>query len=360
MSYLKFRKAFKKNLLIVLFTSLIFSISCTDKDEYSDKAFKNLEPVSLNIHKSKLLVPSGFDYTESGLLTIESKLDSNQFKIFASGENEQILSFGKSGSGPGEFSGMIQQPVSTTLKSNSQFYDWSKKRLSVYDLSLLKDGMVQRSIEKEYVLPPELMLAQYSAFINDSTVVSSGGLDKGYISFTDVNTDESNYFDPIDFDLSSYDYREKSYLYESFFGVNNKEELIAVASKFMPEMHIINYDGEIIAKKEMSSPNNIDLNKLKDIENMKIHFYGLSVSEEYIFATYVGKSVTEMDEIIKNNEFQNVDLLKLYKFDWQGNLIESYQLTGGLFPYLSIDDVNSRLYSMNSISDSTEIVYFNL
>jgi|AntRauTorckE6833_2_1112554.scaffolds.fasta_scaffold29815_2 hypothetical protein len=337
-------------------------ISCNKVDvapEASYEPSKKVQPISVNVQGVELLVPSAFDILESGLLIIESDLDSEKFKFFDANKYQFLGAFGVSGRGPDEYSTRIHQPVSTTTGGNTQLFDWSQKRIQVFDISVGDDGKFNYSKNKEYILPPELMLSQYSAFINDSIVVSSGGLSSGYISFTNVDTDQTEYFNPLDYDLSDYEFREKSYLFESFFGVNNEDELIAVASKFMPELHIVNFEGDIVAKADLPF-DDVNLAMLQDIENMEAHFYGITTSDKYIYASYVGKSIQAMNEIIDKNEFQDVDLIKLYKFDWEGNLVDSFVLSGGLYHYLAIDESNSQLYSINTLSPSSEVVYFEM
>lgn len=360
MSHLRINEfRIQKGFFPILLLFLVASCGKIDHvNEATYEATKQLHPNSVDVQETELLVPSGLDVLESGLLVIESNLDSSKFKFFNSDEYQLIGSFGVSGRGPEEYSEIIQQPVSTTIAEKTQLYDWVKKRLQVFTTSVSDDGTIVYSKSDEYILPPELMLSQYSAFINDSTVVSSGGLSNGYISFTNVNTDKTTYFNPLEYDLSEYGYREKSYLFESFFGVNNEKKLIAVASKFIPEFHIVNFEGEIVAKTDL--PSDVELGKLQDIENMKANFYGVTASANYVYASYVGKSLNEMNEMIDNNEFQEVDLIKLYKFDWEGNLVDSFILTGGLYRYLSIDEDNNRLYSINSISSNPEVVYFEV
>tara|TARA_R100000908_G_scaffold59878_2_gene36803 strand:- start:40314 stop:41399 length:1086 start_codon:yes stop_codon:yes gene_type:complete len=359
-SYLPVNK-FRINKGILSIFLLFLVASCgkiDDVNEATYEATKQLHPNVVEVQDTELLVPSGLDVLESGLLVIESNLDSGKFKFFNLDEYQMMESFGVSGRGPDEYSEMIQHPVSTTFTGNTQLYDWVKKRIQVFTTSVSDDGKMVYSKSDEYILPPELMLSQYSAFINDTTVVSSGGLSNGYISFTNVNTDQTTYFNPLKYDLSEYEYREKSYLFESFFGVNNEKELIAVASKYMPELHIVNFEGEMVAKTDL--PSDVELGKLQDIENMEANFYGVTASANYVYASYVGKSLNEMDEVIDNNEFQDVDLIKLYKFDWEGNLVDSFILTGGLYRYLSVDEDNNRLYSINSISPNPEVVYFEM
>jgi len=341
---------------------LFLVISCNKVDNSNKANFepkKELHPNIINVLGSELLVPSGLGVLKSGLLIIENELQSNKFKFFDFDQYQLMGAFGTSGRGPDEYSESITQPVSTTITDKIQLFDWIKKRLQVYDISVNDHyGEVAHTKINEYILPPELMLSQYSAFINDSTVVSSGGLSSGYISFTNVKTDQTNYFNPLDYDLSEYGHREKSYLFESFFAVNNEKELLAVASKFMPELHIVNFEGDIVTKTTL--PSDVDLTKLKDIENMKVNFYGVATSDQYIYTSYIGKTMNEMDVVLENTEFQDVDLIQLYKFDWNGNFIESFILKGGLYHYLSIDENNKRLYSINTISPDYEVVYFEM
>lgn len=350
----------KRAIHSILLLFLVLSCYKTDNsNQVNFEAEKQLHPNTINVSGSELLVPSGLDVLESGLLIIESDLDSSKFKFFDFDQYQLQEAFGISGRGPDEYSEIISQPVSNTITDKLQLYDWVKKRLQVFDIPVndLDEEVFQTKIN-EYVLPPELMLSQYSSFINDTTVVSSGGLSNGYISFTNTITDQTEYFNPLDYDLSEYGQREKRYLFESFFAVNNEKQRIAVASKYMPELHIVNFDGEILEKTKL--PSDVDFSKIQDIGNIKTNFHEVTTSDQYIYASYVGKSMNEMDEILDSTEFQDVDLIQLYKFDWDGNFIESFILKGGLYRNLSIDENNKRLYSINTISPNYEVVYFEM
>ncbi|MDR9419958.1 BF3164 family lipoprotein [Gracilimonas sp.] len=207
-----------------------------------------------------------------------------------------------------------------------------------------------------YILPPQLMLSQNAAFINDTTIISSGGLTKGLVAFTNTNSDKSEYINPLKYDLEELNEKEKGYLFESVVAVNADKKLIAIAPRFVPELFIINFDGELISSYAL--PENFDLNQFDDIANKKGIFYGVAATDEYIYVAHVGKTLNEMSAIIEEEDYNDVNFTNLYLFDWEGEFIESYQLLGGSYRSIYVDEVNNRVFSLDLLTSS--IVYIEL
>ncbi len=343
---------------LILIAVIIVGVACTDeKPKISYNYTKSLEPHEVIVKGAEVLQPTGFDVLNSGLLIIESRLDSNKFKIFDLDNYQLMTSFGKGGNGPDEFSQIIQPFVSTTRKDRVQIFDWSNKRIDRYNIGYEMNQLTY-SKSGEFTLPPQLMLSQKSLFINDTTIISSGGLTNGLISFTNTNNDSSEYFNPLNYDLDKLEVREKGYLFESDIAVNFKKKLIAIAPRFIPVLYITNFEGEQITSHTLMDTEDFDLNKFDDIVNKKGVFYGVSVSDDYIYAAYVGKTLTEMDAIIDNNDYNDINFTKLYMFNWEGEFLKSYKLLGGSYRSFSIDETNNRIYSLDLLS--LDIVYFEM
>lgn len=341
---------------LILTSVILISLSCANEEpKISYDATKSLEPYEVNVQGAEIMNPTGFVVTDYVLMIEENKQDSNKFKFFDLDNYRFVASFGKGGNGPDEFSRIIQPYVSTTCKDRIQIFDWSNKRLDIYDVN---DSGHEMSYSKsiEYTLPPQLMLSQASAFINDSTIITSSGLVNGLLAFTNINNDESTYFNPFNYDLSNFNAREKRYLFESDIAVNNEDKLIAIAPRFIPHLYIINFEGEQITKHVISEA--FDLNNLKDIGNKKGIFYGVAATNEHVFAAYVGKSLNEMDVLIDSKDDADIKFTYLYKFNWEGEFLNSYQLLGGSCRSFSIDEANKKIYSQDLLT--SKIVYFEM
>ena len=344
------------NLSLLLTFIVLIGISCANEEpKISYDVTKSLEPHEVNVQGAEILNPTGFVVTDFALMIEESKQDSSKFRFFDINNYQFLTSFGKDGNGPDEFSRIIQPYISTTQKDRIQIFDWSNKRLDIYDVNG-NGHEISYSKSIEYTLPPQLMLSQASAFINDSTIVTSSGLVNGLLAFTNINNDESTYFNPLNYDLSNFNAREKRFLFISDIAINNEEKLIAIAPRFIPHLYIINFEGEQIAKHVISEA--FDLNNLKDIGNKKGIFYGVAATNEHVFAAYVGKSLNEMDVLIDSKDDADIKFTYLYKFNWEGEFLNSYQLLGGSYRSFSIDEANKKIYSQDLLT--SKIVYFEM
>lgn len=340
---------------------ILTMISCIDNTGInSDSSHIILHPEAESRIDKEVLDPSHFSIQDSILVVIEEDLENNKFKLFSINENHNLLtSFGNQGNGPNEFSGSITQPISDASNQSLTIFDWINKRLQLFELKKNKEIFIINKIE-EYILPPSLLLAQKAGFINDSTVITVGGSSNGWVSFVNTKSDLINYFDYDKYEISKVDNpRKRSYFYDSNVSINSTKKLIAVAPRFVPELYIIDFEGNLLSENPLKL--NFTLDTDADIEEVTSYFQGITSSEKYIFASYYGKSISEVDDIIENNQHQEIDITEIKVFDWNGDYIKTYRLVGGIYPQIAVDKLNTKLYSINPItSDTSGIVYFNL
>lgn len=148
---------------MILLTMIIVNVSCEneaiEKTKISYTATRSLEPHKVTLQGAEIFYPSGIDVLDSNLLIIDSSVDSGKFKIFDLDNFHLVASFGIGGNGPDEFSHIIQQPVSSTERDRVQIFDWSNKRLDIYNIGSETNEFTYSKVG-EFTLPPQLMLSQ--------------------------------------------------------------------------------------------------------------------------------------------------------------------------------------------------------
>lgn len=344
---------------LLAFTIILFS--CDDvkiSKNISYNTSKELKPILISPPNDEIIYPRGFSVIKSNLIVLDPKLETEKIKVFDNHDFKLLTSFGNEGNGLSEYSSNTPQPISIYPNVDIQVFDWVKKRIDLYELDSNGNELVA-TINNDYTLPPSLMLAQKSAFINDTTVLSSGGMGSGFIALTNTYSDKINFFNTIINNTDNYKMNELMILLDCDVSVNTEKQLIAVAPKYFPELFILNFEGEIVKKHTISEYNVVNIGDQKQ-ENRMVFFAGASASSEYIYTTFIGKTFSEIDQEIDENEYNEINLSKVYVFNWDGDFVESYKLSGGFYNSLSIDEKNKKIYSLNDASPARDIVYFDL
>lgn len=355
-----------KNKNILILCLVIITLSFCNEIEVDDDfpKFKKLEilpPENTELQGKELLNPWAISIVDSVLIVIENGVSRDIITSFSLKNCKIIFSFGSRGRGPNEFSEIIQQPVSVVGKeiTSIQIFDWVNKRLDEYLIDTIND--VANEPLRRYILPPELMLVQRAAFLNDTTVIAMGDIYNNFLAFANTNTDEVSYinFYPIK-DNNNYSNRDVADIYLGDFAINYKQNLIAVASKFIPEILIIDFDGKVIKKITISE---YDLGKIikKPDDDRIIQFHDITVTEEYIYAVHIGKSYSELEKILENNASSQtpVYISEIHIYDWNGKPINKIALKGGYYPFIEIDKQNNRIFSIDLFSQVIDILNFN-
>jgi len=88
-------------------------------------------------------------------------------------------------------------------------------------------------------------------------------------------------------------------------------------------------------------------------ESTNMGFYGVYVTDDFIYASYSGLNHRDYRE-------NNILLNYVAVFDWTGNIKKLYKVEGGLLD-LAVDEVLNRIYIVTKNSEGEEIVgYFNI
>jgi hypothetical protein len=340
---------------------LIFLASCANNESIDKKATneKNLQSDSLVLKGHKILSPSSMSIVDSTLFFVERGVSTDIISYFSLEDFTSLGSFGKRGRGPNEFSQIIQHSVSVyNSKNNSiQLFDWVNKRISFFDISTLINA--KPTPDREYTLPPELMLAQRAAFLDDTTVVASGGIFEGVLAFADVRSDEVTYIDPYNIDSEEHNQRVISSIYKGEFSINYDRGLIAFASNVIPEILLFDFSGKLVHR---IAYNDYDLQEIitSDGDKRDIYFQDINATSSNIYATYIGKNFAQLEKSMNSEDTGNTISTRVIAFNWDGNISKKYNLEDGYFPFIEVDENHDRLFSINRFSPSLDIVYFEM
>lgn len=346
--------------VLILLTPIVF-LSCVGVEkENTPNSIIELNPQQNVAINEQLLSADHFSVIGSSLLIIEEKLEDGKFKFFSTdGKLELKYEFGKSGDGPNEFTNFISQPIQNISSNELSIYDWSSKKLRSYKIDATT-SVFKTTLSKEFTLPPQFMIAQQAAFINDSTIITVSGSSDGLVTFLNTNSGVTSYFNEIEHNISAIENnRSRRAHFDSYVSINYSDKLIAVAPRYLPELYIIDFEGNIVHQYTLEPE--FKVNPSFNQYNDKAYFRDVTSSENYIYAMFYGKSHTELEEIIENVDVKDMSFIKVMVFDWSGNLVKTSLLNGGLYPYISVDKNDSKIYTNNSLSaDNSGIVIFDL
>ena len=339
-------KIWKREFLIsLIILSMIFSACNNDREQIPDKI--EIETLQVNTISDIFLNPKFVAKHGENLLLFENGLSNDFFKIISRNDFSIIDSFGVEGEGPGEFSGTISFPISGTEKNYTSLYDWSKKRVNRISL----DNNKGYKINKSYNLPQELFLSQRATFLNDTTVIASGGIHSGLISFVNTESNSIKYFNPHG-NLTNENMGKRD-IYELFFSefaVNNEKERIVAASNFIPEIFILDYDGKILNKfryEDFDFQNIVE----QSPQERRVYYQSFGATENYFYSVFVDKSGTEMGRILEKNTNPE-KITEVHVFDWNGNLQRKFELDKGYHPYITVDEENGRILSVDRFNNN--------
>ena len=363
-------------LILRLFTSLLIIssfglFSCTKNDSIKtsgeitikDKDFQksvvlDAEPIDqINRH---LLYPQFIHITDSMFIAVESSMKDEIFKVFSLKDFTHLRSFGKRGSGPGEFSKIISNTVQVKDSSKENtigVYNWVEKVIS--NLNMITDQTTNDLAPKtnQYVLPPELMLAQRVAFLNDSTIAAMGGIEDGAIAFASTTTDAVTYAahtSKMDkYELSSRDMRD---LNMGEFAVDKRKDRIVLAMQRFPKIIILDLEGNI--KHVTRFP--LQEHPAEISQKQRTIFYkDVKVTKNYIYAAYIGLNSQEMGKIYDNYISGDFSFsTEIHVFNWDGQPVRKLILRDKFVPFIQLHSSSNRLFAIDQFSDSLSILRF--
>lgn len=356
-------------LFILIFSTYSF-ISCSKSDSeddvyttqfISENSFPDsilLKPVEADDINEHLLYPNVIHIFDSTLVVIEKNIDDEFIKFFSTSDFSPVGNFGSRGEGPNEYSNILHHVVQIRDipgVATSNIFDWQNKRITS-----LKNVISNQTITAnypEYILPPELMLAQRATFLNDSTVIGMGGLSEGILFWADIKTDSVSYL-PFFFKKNeNLSYHEIADLYRGEFAVDKEKKRIVLTTKRFPQFFLLDLNGNL----EKVIQYDVDDDPIiKSEYDRKLYFKDIKISDKYIYLTYLNLSSEEMEYIYKN--YKEVKGEKIYTeihvFNWDGEPIRKLLLEDVFVQFIEIDEKHNRIFAIDTFSEKLPLVYF--
>lgn len=367
---MKFRKLFFRTLLAILIFNAFgcsnrekfiedeyYEIEITNQD-FGKKIFLQGKPVDLiNDH---LLNPKFIHLSDSILISLESDISKGFFKSFSLADYSFLGSYGVRGEGPEEFSNVLSNvaQVYNHRKDNSiSIYDWGRKKLLDLDLVSLAKDDYSFNKRKDYVVPPELLLAQRVTFLNDTTVIAADGIDEGILAFVNIESDSVSYI-PFDLykkriDLSP---RDKRKLNRAVYAVNKPRNRIVTAMLQYPKIILFDMEGDLI--KEINFPLQKNPATKSEIDR-KLFYRDVKVTDAYIYAVYLGLTSQETENIYNNYLNKNSSFsTEVHVFNWEGEPVRKLLLENKFIPFIQVDGINNRIFAIDVFSDYKSVLSF--
>ncbi len=335
-----------------------YIIKSINENSFKEVVTLEAEPASkINSH----LINPGFTFVLDSLLIVyERNVDNGFIKIFSLKDNAYLQGFGKRGRGPKEFSNVLQNFVETTgtksLKA-ATIFDWGNARLVEWNIdSSLNRNLLK--INQSYTLPPKTILAQRAIFINDSTIVGTGGIDKGSMFFANTQNDSIWYSDlipPLSEEIGTQ--KDIAELYRSEFAVNYTKDLIVLSNKWFNQISF--FDTEGTPKKIIKGKGNVLLKENSEM-NRILYYKDMGITEKYIYAVYLNMSYNQMKKARESYDSNGKTYsTEIHVFDWEGNPVRKLIMKDKFLQFIDVDPQNHRIYSLDTFSNSKLIFFEN-
>lgn len=347
-----------KSCFLFLLPVFIILPGCSDnKNGPKDgEAVHTAESESVQGLTNRWLYPTGFGATDTHLIVLEPDASGEMVKILSQGDFTLKHSFGTEGEGPGEFSTFLKNPVSVTGSRHFSLFDWSRKKIWHIDPEQgWEKGADNEPLSAQ--LPPELMLAQKAAFLNDSTIVSSGAPGGGFLSFTHIPSGEVSFFNPLELQAESMGMRTQMYYFESDIAIHFGKKRIAVAPQHLPEIFIVDFTGELLHRHSYSEYNP-EAVAAQESTDRTVFSSNLSAGDEHFYMAGTGLSNAELDMEMDKVQPDELLVSEVKRFTWEGVPAGSMQLKGGFYPFISVLEVQNSILSLDRLSQERDFVSF--
>ncbi|KAF0147909.1 MAG: hypothetical protein FD143_2992 [Ignavibacteria bacterium] len=173
--------------LLLIISSLIYLLTDRSRAKY----FTGTELKATNLELSDSLgLPTNIAYINKALFIIDASpiSNDNQVKVYDPYINKYITSFGKNGSGPGEYTGLWSISQKVNDENILVLYDLVESRITMLQINNLNNVKIDTMITLKEGTPLSPVV------VNDSTIFSNGGsLKKGRYAEYDFNGNLKEY-----------------------------------------------------------------------------------------------------------------------------------------------------------------------
>jgi len=318
-------------LLIFFFLLLIFT-GCN-----KTRSYFQIEPISIDLTllNDTFTYPKSLTIIDTFLIYVDTKEDYF-LHMYDIKNRERKFSGFSIGRGPEE----MLAPSSITVKKNNEFW--------IHDYVLRK--FYQYFIKNEsIILSDKISFSDsrltYPGFIRDNEIIAVNlmGISKGWISKFDTNGTFLEIF--ADFPENEDNIPDQIFMetLQGRLAIKPDRRKVVLACRYTDQIQIYNNDGSLVKNYRTTKPFPpiIDIASTKDgwvmgqTEGTRFSFVGMTVSNEYIYALYSGKTR-------KESELPNYGNYIL-QLDWNGNLVRVIEI-GYSSIYISWSEFDQRLY----------------
>ena len=306
----------------MFFLLIVFGCNNTIEKKVIDES--KIEVQQINLEKIDLpnlgLVPKGCCFVDSFLVVYNAQVNDSIISVYK--DREMVVSFGKIGNGSGEMNMPRFVGKGRTINRYLPIMTGSEYRLYDFQDSNFSEGTMKYLTEK---MPEENMLANYVLYNDDSLMVLNVTGDYQLL-FYDKNNDNSRAVSFIDDKFLGdgvFDMVYATTVFGASYNCNGKYIVIAYYRQKM--IDIVSMSGELLKRLVF---NNYDINKNKfhslgdgnvQVDNDVIRFFtSIMVSDDFFYV------VCQEDTEEMNNNGKTKT--KLYKLDYDGNLLNIYQM----------------------------------
>lgn len=330
-------------LIVFVLPFTFYFLSCKESSDnpYTSSKEIKLRYASEIFLNEELLAPQNICVVDS-IIIIQEEKENGHFHAYNLFTGEKYVDFGLQGNGPEDLNWPTQIGINKT-KDMLTVFDQGSKKLHFYPLNTIRNRNTPSPVQSIKMPSQASRVVQK----NDSLFYFIGTLAKGMYGKWINNKVTDTYLNyPLlkNKDLSS---EENHILFQGHLVMKPDNSSFVYASSRCDLLEIISTENSELQKirsiysyipfyKRNSYKDDIDISIEKNSPN---GFNSISVTDDYIYALYSGRTVTGD----KNKSyFANT----VYKIDWEGNLIEKIILDKDAW-LLHVDKASNKLYTIN-------------
>lgn len=343
-----------KNFSFFFFFTL-FMVSCSEPVKGFKEHFDGVEEKHLVSEKVNIVDNSEAPFAQipemlyvGGLLIVNDIHPNYTMKIIDLKTN-QVRNFGKKGRGPNEYQSPFSKLAINHHEKKLYISDFPTYR--IYDIDSLKNGY-DKPLSSFRIHSEDLrfLISTY----NNGYIVGNTYQDK--CSFYDIEKDEIK--------RGEYKYDKSGALGSqgNFFGHPSEAKLVNL--QFSSEViNIITIDSMRLKFKELTwwvdNSKQITDDKgrtyAKSTEDSKHCFTSATVTKEYIYALFSGKSIGKTKKSVEDSRLANM----IYVMDWEGMPVKKYKLDQNVLS-IAIDEKSNIIYAASHKEGEVQIVKYFL
>lgn len=342
---------------LLLFALSVLFNSCVDKKEIVSLA--HVESSSLELKEIRFdvspLFPKGCCVRDSFLVIFEPQDKEGILHVYHKEKGVFLKKYGRIGEGPDDFTNPCFLFNNNLCTSQSTLLIGDVA--GVYSVAIDSIFNTSETIHRlQTKMPDDLRLYNYVLQNNDSMLVVNQTRDC-QLTFYNKRTHTTKfkkYFEKTGNLKDASDFCHAMQIYDAYYSSN--ADRIVVAYKNWKQIDLISASGDLI--KHVYLPD-YDYNKTR----MSLDEGHLRIEDDaHLFFSFVYPAADYFYALCwddtKTNIKQGRAKTSIYKFDWEGELKEIFQLDKAI-SYFCIDDASNVLYAVGISEDDLELTVYS-